>query len=183
MVEQELEKMLNTLNTYTKKDLVGIFEELITSGELTCERLTLYITNNNNKMTESEKLLCDKLTAHEELTDTEKATINVTFETNKNKKVGSIMKAKGTFISFLVGKKLEYVFEQCWKMYPRKVGKQLGAKAFVKLFTDIKCEQLNTTAQYIISKVKAYADECEEEQKEAQFIMHFSTFCNSKKYL
>lgn len=178
----EIEQVLAKLKNLTKKELINIFEELLTQGTLSLDGLNSYFSNES-KMTQEEEIIYEKLLAQDSLTDEDRIFVKNALAKVENRKVGNLIKAKSSFVGFLINRNLQYVFEKCWKIYPRKVGKQQGAKAFVKLFSDIKYKDLTATAQYILTKITEYRNDCEKDNREEQYIMHFGTFCNSKKYL
>jgi len=174
--------VIDKLKTLTKAELLDVFEDLLDNNYLSFDGLNKYFSCES-KTTPTEEEIKQKIIAEQKLTDNELATISNALKKAENRKIGNIIKAKSSFVGFLLGRKLQHIFEQCWKIYPRKVGKQQGAKAFIKLFNDIKYKDLTITAQYILNKIIEYKNECERDCKEEQYIMHFATFCNSKKYL
>lgn len=176
------EQILTALKNLTKTELIDIIDELLADEDFSFEGLCKKLTTES-KMSADEEVVKDKILNQQELTTTDNELIKETLEKIKNRKIGNIIKAKSSFDGFLVNRKLQYVFEKCWDIYPRKVGKQQGAKAFLKLFNDVKYANFKATAEYIVRKIIEYKNDCERENKESQYILHFATFCNSKKYL
>ena len=127
--------------------------------------------------------ILDKLKNSISLNDTDQQYIKTTLEKRNNTKVNSLLHSKDKFVKALIEIKVQGYFTLSWKAYPKKVGKSVGYKAFVNLVKDFKLKDLDTNCKYILQKIHAYKQTCENEQKEEQYIMHFSTFCNSKKYL
>lgn len=62
-------------------------------------------------------------------------------------------------------------FEQLWKMYPRKKGKEKAKQKFIKLREKYSLEEL-------LRAVERYAQEVE--GKDEQYILHGSTFFNNR---
>jgi len=65
-------------------------------------------------------------------------------------------------------------FEIFWKLYPRKVGKHMAAKAFIKSCKDIEVNKLLTITKNFSESHKA---------TEERFIPHAQTWLNGKRYL
>jgi len=65
-------------------------------------------------------------------------------------------------------------FEYFWKMYPRKVGKHMAAKAFKKAIKDIEVDKL-------LRIVKNFAES--HRSTEERFIPHAQTWLNGKRFL
>ena len=101
----------------------------------------------------------------------------------KNTKISSVLKGSNKFDYLLIKYKLEKYFEKIWKIYPRKVGKDLGKKSFIKLISQKKVSELDVSCKYFINKLNLYIQYCQDNNTEEQYILHLSTFCNSKKYL
>ena len=87
------------------------------------------------------------------------------------------------FDTFIVNTKIQQYFDICWRLYPKKVGKLDGEKAFRKLIGKNKLGFLDQYCEFFLKRVNAYAEMCNENNTDPQYILHFSTFCNSKKYL
>lgn len=68
-------------------------------------------------------------------------------------------------------------FEECWKHYPRKDGKEAARKAYLR--------QVNAkdVSNIILNSVRALEAAKNASLKEVRFIKYFSTFLNSKEYL
>lgn len=176
-------EILEILEKYSKKDLLNLIEAMIDNQDLSFDGLLKYIDVPENQMSDNEKIICNKIKLKEELTESESEYVNKVIYLANKRKIGNVLKNKNSFVSFVLLKKIEQIFDQAWLIYPRKVGKSEGAKAFIKLFNDVKVQDFLTTAKHIITKIKNYATNCADNGTEQQFIMHFSTFCNSKRYL
>lgn len=173
--------MNELLNKLTKIELIDFINELISNNELTTETIKNYLCVK--EMSSEEVEILDKLKNSISLNETEKQLIRVALDKRNNTKLNSILHGKDKFIKSLVEIKIQKYFSLCWENYPKKVGKSVGYKAFVKLVRDFKLKDFDSGCMYILQKIKSYKQTCENEQKEEQFIMHFATFCNSKKYL
>lgn len=65
-------------------------------------------------------------------------------------------------------------FEKCWSIYPRKVGKSLAYKKYMKAIK-------GTDHETIYNGVAAYAESVR--GTEQRFICHFSTYLSQERYL
>lgn len=172
-----IEELQKALDSMPKKDIIALILSLVEEKEI--DIAVFNKLAGNRKMTEYEENLLKATT----YTRDDLCYIKDRIETVENRKVGLVLKGKDKFIAAIVEIKLDKHFEYCWEIYPRKVGKQLGKKAFVKLFDNVKVSEIDHWANYVLEKVQTYSEQCEENCTEEQYIMHFSTFCNSKKYL
>lgn len=173
-----MDKLLNNL---TKAQLIDFINELINNNDLSVDTVKNYLCSKD--LTAQEIDILEKLKNFILLNEQDKQYIQSILDKRRNTKVNSLLHGQDKFIKSLVETKIQKFFSLSWNVYPKKVGKSVGYKAFVKLVKDFKLKDLDTNCLYIIKKIKQYKQICEEEQKEEQYIMHFSTFCNSKKYL
>lgn len=174
-IEEELDKR-------TKKELIDIIYSIIEDYSLSEDILDNYITAKD--LTSTESIIMDKIKNTKDiLTDEEKKYIKDLLSKKQNIKISSAIKNTNKFLAFLIETKINKYFDLCWKIYPRAVGKQLGKKSFYKLLEDRKVSQLDDVCKYIYNKVQIYQKMCKDNGTEEQYILHFSTFCNSKKYL
>lgn len=180
-MNEQIKSVLEELDKLTKTDLLDIIENFIESGILECEDFDFLI--DNGELSTEQIEVIHKLKNKEILSDEDKQLINSAIEKKAKTKTKSLAKSKDKFLSFLAEFKIDYWFNIAWINYPKKVGKELGKKAFVKLVSDCKFGELDTNCRYVISRIKKYTEYCEDNGTEQQFILQFSTFCNSKKYL
>lgn len=173
--------MEELLNKLTKNELIDLINELITNNELTSDIIKNYLCIKD--MSNEELNILEKIKNSISLNDIEKEYIQNVLDKRNNTKLNSLLHGKDKFIKAIIEIKIKNYFSICWENYPKKVGKLVGYKSFVKLVRDFKLKDLNSKCMYILQKIKQYKQNCENEQKEEQFIMHFTTFCNSKKYL
>ena len=176
-----MKEIISILDKKTKKELINLIIELIEEKKLDANCITERYTKCT--MDEFELGIKDKVLRNIVLEDEEKKYITEHLQKRANVKVLSTLKCSNEFDAFLVDYKIFKHFNNVWKIYPKKVGKDLGKKAFYKLLQEKKLKEIDTLCKYITQKVMAYAEYCEDKGVEEQFIMHFSTFCNSKKYL
>lgn len=174
-------QIINTLNKLSKNEIIDLLDELIVNNKLTEQSITEHLVIKEMSNEESE--IVNKLTHSCSLEENEKVYIKDVLEKKNNTKIDSLLHNKNKFIKALTEFKVQRFFTLAWENYPKKVGKQLGYKAFIKLIRDSKLKELDRICAYILQKIKEYKQMCERENKEEQFIMHFATFCNSKKYL
>lgn len=70
-------------------------------------------------------------------------------------------------------------FETLWKHYPRKTNKQTARRTFAKLFKGLNEQQVKDKANKIWTLQKRYAQECLDQNREMQYICHYSTWLNA----
>lgn len=174
-------EIIEELNKKNKKELIDLIHTLIEDGSLDISCIENSITLSD--YTPQEKIIVEKIQNKEEITNTELEYIKERLDKRKNAKVVSVLSGGKQFDCFLVNAKLEQYFELCWKIYPKKVGKTEGAKAFRKLMNEQKVGILQQYFEFILKRIGMYIEKCQENNTEEQFIMMFSTFCNSKRYL
>lgn len=68
-------------------------------------------------------------------------------------------------------------FEQCWAVYPRKIGKLSAWKAFSKAIKN------GANYEEIGNGVIEYSKHLTANRTEQRFILHFATFINQQRYL
>lgn len=172
----------DVLQTKTKKDLINIIMECIECNKPLKEFL---IDNymSDVEMSGFEQTIIDKLTSSISLQKEETDFCLDRLRTRANVKIGSVLKGTKKFDSSLINYKLEKYFSAIWKVYPRKIGKDLGKKAFYKLISEKKVSQLDIACKFVMERIGKYIEYCEKNNTEEQYILHLSTFCNSKKYL
>ena len=73
----------------------------------------------------------------------------------------------------------ENYFETLWKMYPRKINKQLAKKTFEHKIRGLTDEECRTKCNYIYKLQIKYIHECEVSDRDLQYIQHFSSFLNA----
>jgi hypothetical protein len=71
---------------------------------------------------------------------------------------------------------LEYRFDELWKLYPKKQGKQSALKAYKKAVKD------GTTDDQIKSGIQSYIQYLKKEQTDVQFIKQGSSFFNQRSW-
>lgn len=166
------------LESLSKKELTAIIERLIADGKIT-ENDVIY---PEEKISLEESNILTKLKNKIDLTAEEEKYLREKLDKKKNVQIISIIKGK-SFLSEIVKFKIDFYFNLCWKIYPKKVGKDLALKSFYKLYEKTKLDDIDVLSKYIYKRVQTYTNYVIESKTESQFIMHFSTFCNSKKYL
>lgn len=175
------QELLLLLDRLSKSELINLLDTLITNNSVLEQAIQENLVIK--EMSNEEMQIIDKLNNSCSLNENEKAYIKDVLEKKNNTKIDSLLHNKNKFIKALTEFKVQRFFTLAWENYPKKVGKQVGYKAFVKLVKDFKLKDLDNTCMYILQKIKQYKQTCENNQTEEQFIMHFATFCNSKKYL
>lgn len=70
-------------------------------------------------------------------------------------------------------------FEELWKMYPRKVGKEAALKAYKKARSDKKDP---TTFEQVKQGIENYIKQIEAKQTDVQYIKHGSSWFNSRAW-
>lgn len=173
--------MRELLDKMTKQQIIDLVCELCECGKIESAIIERELTPK--QITNEQKAILVKLRNKEQLTDTDLSFIADTLQKKENTKITSILKGKDLFAEELVQYKINSFFNSIWKIYPRKVGKEMGLKAFTKLVSEYKYKDLKKYCEFVFKKVTQYAEQCEENGTEEQYILHFSTFCNSKKYL
>ena len=68
------------------------------------------------------------------------------------------------------------LFEEFWKIYPRKTNKYAASQKYKIALRDISHEGL-------IKKIKSYAEFVADEKMELKFVPHCTTWLNQKRYL
>ena len=169
------------LENYNKQKLLDILKDLLDKKLITKENLEIYVKNKN--LSDEEQKIVDALNAETELNAKQKSMIHDLLESKKHIKISSALNSTNKFLQAVVDYKIKRYFEITWNVYPRKVGKQLGIKAYKNLLKDKTIEILDKCCQYILARVKYYQSYCTENNLDEQYILHFSTFCNSRKYL
>lgn len=177
----KLEDVLTALNKKTKTQLVDLFEEMINGGDISLNNLLKYLEISG--FTDEERVICEKLDNNFVLNAKEKSYISTCLDKRGKAKISTILEGNKKFDKFIVEYKLNRYFVIAWTHYPRRIGKDLGKKAFFKLLKDKRLRELDNYCKYIIQRIEKYKEYCEENETDEQFILHFSTFCNSKKYL
>lgn len=177
-----MDEIIEKLNKKTKSEIIDIVCDMIDAGEIYEDAIKNRITVIDYNP--EEQVIIDKLVAKEALTADELEYTQHSLSYRGNAKIRSVLNGSGKrFDAFLVNAKIKQYFNAIWKIYPRKVGKEMGLKAFTKLVGEKKLSQLKEYCEYIAKRVTQYIDYCEQNNVEEQYILHFSTFCNSKKYL
>lgn len=175
----ELEKCLKSAK---KEELIEILDFAIAENKLT--ESWLFSNFVGKKITEQEQSILTKIEQEQSaLTIADKNFILTELEKVQNRSIKLLLQSRDSFIKRVIEHKIQSYFKIAWTEYPRKVGKQLGYKAFQKLLGEVKVKELEKYAKYIVLCIKKYAELCFMNNTEEQYIMHFSTFCNSKKYL
>ena len=178
-----MEELIEKLEKKSKTEIISIIENFLMSGEVPTKMFEKYITAED--YTPQEQAIVDKLQEKKALTQSDLEYIKERLMKRANTKIKTILSgASGKkFDSFIVKAKIDTYFAISWQHYPRKVGKAEGEKAFTKLVSEQKLGLLNQYCEFIIKKIDKYMEQCQDNDTEEQFIMHFSTFCNSKRYL
>ena len=68
------------------------------------------------------------------------------------------------------------LFEEFWKIYPRKTNKYAASQKYKVALQDMSHEEL-------IKKIKSYAEFVADEKMELKFVPHCTTWLNQKRYL
>jgi hypothetical protein len=173
--------MQELLNKMTKQELINLILEFCEDGKLNASMVEEYLSPK--QITPDQRAVLLKLQNKEPLTDTDLSFVASSLQKKENTKIASILKGRDLFVEELVQYKINSFFNGIWKIYPRKVGKEMGLKAFTKLVSEYKYKDLKRYCEFVYNRVKRYIEHCEESGTEEQYILHFSTFCNSKKYL
>lgn len=71
-------------------------------------------------------------------------------------------------------------FEILWKMYPRKIGKQIAIKQYEKKIRGLNEEEVKAISNQLYLKIKNRLTYWKENNTEINFIPHFSTFINAE---
>lgn len=179
-MKEQTKKVIEKLENKTKNDLLDIVENFLECEILTEDDFDFLF---EDELSTEEKQIIQLLKDKQSLSIEQKEYVEECLNKKGNVKTKSILRSKNAFLSFLVQFKIDYYFDVAWKNYPKKVGKELGKKAFVKLVTECKEKELATNCKYVIERIQKYANYCEDNNTDQQYILQFSTFCNSKKYL
>lgn len=173
--------IVEELNKKSKIEIINLIEDMIENGDLQHSAVEKHL--QTKELSTYEQEIVDRLISKQPLSEKDKEYISECLSKRQKTRVSTIFSGKNNFDAFIVEFKLKNYFEKAYSIYPRKVGKELGYKAFIKLLSNVKHCDLEKYIQYIISKIQWYSNQCIENETEEQFILHFSTFCNSKKYL
>lgn len=177
-----MENIIEELNKLTKTEIIDIIVDVLENEKVDKSVFEKRITAED--YTPEEQIIVDKLQKQQSITQDELNYIKERLEKRANTKIKTVLSSGGKkFDAFLVNVKLIQYFKACWHRYPRKVGKTESEKAFKKLVSEQKLGLLNQYCEFIIKRIDAYVEMCKENNTEEQYILHFSTFCNSKKYL
>lgn len=96
---------------------------------------------------------------------------------NLTNTINNTIKDKKTNKKKINSLQLENEFEQLWKIYPRKIGKEVAKKSFKKARND-----KNIPYETIINGLYRYINYLETQGTEEQYIMHGSTWMNQAKW-
>lgn len=174
--------IIEELNKKTKAEIIDILVDIMENEKIDKSVFEKRLTTD--EYTPEEQTIIDKLNTHKAITQEELTYIKTRLEKRANTRIRTILSGVGKkFDTFLVRIKLSQYFTAIWRIYPRKVGKAQAEKAFEKLVSEQKLGLLNQYCEYIIKRVSAYIEMCQDNNTEEQYILHFATFCNSKKYL
>ena len=177
-----MENIIEELNKLTKTEIIDIIVDVLENEKVDKSVFEKRITAEY--YTPEEQIIVDKLQKQQSITQDELNYIKERLEKRANTRIRTILFGVGKkFDTFLVRIKLSQYFTAIWRIYPRKVGKAQAEKAFEKLVSEQKLGLLNQYCEYIMKKVGAYIEMCQDNNTEEQYILHFSTFCNSRKYL
>jgi hypothetical protein len=166
------------LDKAERQQLIAFIEALVSDNII--EENDIQDFFNAKPLTENEKAIISKLKEKQELSLEEKKVISDAIGSKQNIKVKSLIKGKSAFIKFLVEWKLDTMFNVLWKSYPRKVGLQNGKKSFIKLFSEFKYKDIDIAFKQFKTRLKKYIYDCQ--GKDQQFILHFSTWINQKRW-
>lgn len=175
----EIEKQLNSK---TKNELITLIMSMIEDELLSAENLLKYLIPKN--LNEFEIHILEKLKiGKQSLTEAEIEFVQVCLAKKQNVKISSILSSTKKFEASVVKYKLNKCFNILWKLYPKKVGKSVGEKAFNKYISQFKYGMLNEVIKNLSYQVHKYAKWCEQNGTEYQFILMFSTYFNQKRFL
>ena len=177
------ENVKKVLKSATKEKLIEVLEQAVEENLLSADYILSCFAGG--KITDYELSILTKIENEKqgELTLEEKKYIIEKLKKISNRNIRLLLKSTKEFEKRVIKHKMQSYFKMCWNIYPRKVGKQLGYKAFENLLGEQKVCDLDKIAKYVITKIQKYVEYCIDNSTEEQYILHFSTFCNSKKYL
>lgn len=179
--------IFDTILSYNKQQIVDILKDLVNNHYITEDILSSY--TETEKVDDKTKNLIEKISNsksrnfEEDLTMEENEEVKYIRQSMGNIKISSALASKNKLKQAIIKRKIDDCFEITWAIYPRKIGKQIGKKAYIKLIQTKTVKELVPTCKYIVDRVRRYANYCYNNNTEEQYILHFSTFCNSKKYL
>lgn len=176
----EVEEVITALNNKTKKDIIDLLKDMFENGSLDVTVFSNMLTFSD--YTPQEQKIIDNF-KNNKLTQENVEFLNQRLQKRENTKIATIVSSGNKFDAFFVKAKIEYYFDYIWKLYPRHIGKDLAKKSFYNLIKIKKYKELREYAMFVAKRIEMYKRQIEEYNTEPQFIMHFSTFCNSKKYL
>lgn len=176
----EVEEVITALNSKTKKDIIDLLKDMFETERLDITAFHGIITID--EYSPQEQQIIDNF-KNNKLTQEDLEFLNQRLKKRENTKIATIVSCGNKFDAFFVKAKIEYYFDYIWKLYPRHVGKDLAKKSFYNLIKIKKYKELREYAMFVAKRIEMYKRQIEEYNTEPQFIMHFSTFCNSKKYL
>ena len=169
---------MKILDKAERQQLIAFIEALVSDNII--EENDIQDFFNAKPLTENEKAIISKLKEEKELSLEDKKVITDIMNTKQNIKVKSLIKGKNAFVKFLVEWKLDTMFSVLWKFYPRKVGLQNGKRAFVRLFSEFKYKDIDIAFKQFKTRLEKYTYDCQ--GKDQQFILHFSTWINQKRW-
>lgn len=177
-----MQDIIEKLNNMSKSEIIDIIVDVLENEKVDKSVFEKRITAED--YTPEEQIIVDKLQKQQSITQDELNYIKERLCKRANTRIRTVLSGNGKkFDAFLVNAKLNQYFNLCWSHYPRKVGKIESEKAFKKIVSEKKLGLLNQYCEFIVKRIDAYVEMCRENNTEEQYILHFSTFCNSKKYL
>lgn len=177
-----MKNIIEELNKMTKTEIIDIIADILDNEKIDKSMFEKRLTAED--YTPEEQLIVDKLQTQQCITQNELNYIKERLNKRANTKIKTILLSGGKkFDAFIVKAKLDQYFSICWSHYPRKIGKAEGEKAFNKLVSEQKLSLLSQYCEFVLKRIDKYVEYCQNNDTEEQFIMHFSTFCNSKRYL
>ena len=169
---------MNILSSAERQKIELFIESLIEQEIISQSDIEDYFVGN--ELSEQEKLIIDNLKNGKDLTLEEKTHIAEITKPKLKVKCKSLIKSKNKFIAFIVEYKINTLFNILWKNYPKKVGREIAHKAFVKVFYEFKYGDVDKAFMQLKKRLEKYIYSIQGNDK--QFILHFSTWLNQKRW-
>lgn len=74
---------------------------------------------------------------------------------------------------------ITHYFDKLWSLYPRKVNKELAKKTFEHKMRGLTEEEVKEKANKIYILQQRYIKECNDNNRDLQYISHYSSFLNA----
>lgn len=169
---------MNILNSVERQKLELFIESLVEQEIISQIDIENYFIGN--ELSEQEKLIIDDLKNGTDLSLEEKTHIGEITKSKFKVKCRSLIKSQNKFIAFIVEYKINTLFNMLWKNYPKKVGREIAHKAFVKVFYEFKYGDIDKAFMQLKKRLEQYIYSIQ--GNDTQFILHFSTWLNQKRW-